>query len=66
MVMGGVGQYYWCFVIWDQMFVGVGGWVCQGVDGFGVFDDVVDVVQCLFRQVGIFVVREQVGVVFCQ
>lgn len=65
-VMGRVSQYNWCFVIWDQMFVGVGGWVCQGVDGFSVFDYVVDVEQCLFRQIGVFVVGEQVGIVFCQ
>lgn len=66
MVMCRVSQYYWCFIVWDQMFIRVGGWVCQGVNCFSVFDYVVNVVQCLFRQICVFVVCEQVNVVFRQ
>lgn len=66
MVMCRVSQYYRCFIVWDQMFIRVGGRVCQGVNRFSVFDYVVNVVQCLFRQICVFVVCEQVNVVFRQ
>lgn len=64
MVVCGVGQQNWCFEVWYQMFVGVCGGVCECIDCLCVFDDVVDVIEVVVRQVGVVVVCKQWFVVF--
>src|SRR5690606_35392343 len=43
-----IGQKNWSFISWNQALVGVGCWVCEGVQCLSMLDDTANKVEAVF------------------